>query len=265
MANGSVLERHKPGGRLNDRGQMEMPGTELAPVPAHVVRAEHAEAIRKLRKRAVSDIIEIGNRLIDVRENHCAHGEWLLWLEAEFGWTDRTARNFMAVAEMAGKSEKFADLDIPVSSLYQLASPKNEAARQAVFEAAESGEKLTGAKVNEIIEAVRPKPQLTIVNNEPEEDEEALGELEAVLRAPPVGQFSFSPKKGGERMSDEHENLLKVMGNADRLAEYAPAVSGEDFRTYPLWLDESGFKRGISRLKACRDELDNMLRRIEHD
>jgi Glyoxalase-like domain len=47
--------------------------------------AEHASAIRRLGKRAVEDIVKIGEHLID-------------------------ARNFMRVAEAAGKSAKFADL-----------------------------------------------------------------------------------------------------------------------------------------------------------
>jgi hypothetical protein len=51
------------------------------------------------------------------------HGNWLPWLEREFGWTDRTARNFMAVHEAAAKSEKFSDLNVPVSGLYLLAAP----------------------------------------------------------------------------------------------------------------------------------------------
>jgi hypothetical protein len=100
------------------------------------VRSEHADAIRSLRKRAASDIIEIGNRLIDVKENHCAHGEWLPWLEAEFGWSESTALRFMRVAEMAAKSVTVTDLDIPIGSLYQLAAPSTpEPVRQAAFEA----------------------------------------------------------------------------------------------------------------------------------
>ncbi|HLH23292.1 MAG TPA: hypothetical protein VK066_12275 [Chloroflexota bacterium] len=43
------------------------------------------------------------------------------WQRAEFGWSERTARNFMEVAERF-KSAKFADLPAP-SVLYLLAQP----------------------------------------------------------------------------------------------------------------------------------------------
>jgi hypothetical protein len=34
----------------------------------------------------------------------CEHGEWLPWLEDNFGWTEWTARNLMRVAKVFGKS-----------------------------------------------------------------------------------------------------------------------------------------------------------------
>jgi phage N-6-adenine-methyltransferase len=121
------------------------------------VRSEHADAIRSLRKRAASDIIEIGNRLIDVKENHCAHGEWLPWLEAEFGWSESTALRFMRVAEMAAKSVTVTDLDIPIGSLYQLAAPSTpEPVRQAAFEAIANGEKVTPSDIREMVRIAKP-------------------------------------------------------------------------------------------------------------
>jgi hypothetical protein len=80
-----------------------------------------ANTIRSLRKRAADDIIEIGFRLTEAKDL-AGHGNWLPWLEREFGWSEQTARNYMQVHEMA-KSQNFGDLDLPVSSLYLLASP----------------------------------------------------------------------------------------------------------------------------------------------
>lgn len=84
--------------------------------------AEHAAAIRALGKCAVHGLIEIGRRLIDAKAI-AGHGNWLPWLEREFGWAERTARNFMRVAELAAKSATVADLDIDVGALYLLAAP----------------------------------------------------------------------------------------------------------------------------------------------
>jgi hypothetical protein len=70
------------------------------------------------------------------RETACEHGDWLPWLEAEFGWTDRTARRFMDVARLPGKMDNLSDLDIPVSSLYLLASPELSQVCQELLERA---------------------------------------------------------------------------------------------------------------------------------
>jgi len=59
--------------------------------------------------------VEIGNRLIEVRKT-CAHGEWLPWLNAEFGWGETTARKFIAVAE-GFKSALSEDLPIDAGAL----------------------------------------------------------------------------------------------------------------------------------------------------
>jgi hypothetical protein len=80
--------------------------------------------IRALGKRVVGDIIEIGRRLTDAKKI-AGHGNWLPWLEREFGWTDKTAENFINVYKLGAqtKFEKFSNLNLPVSGLYLLAAP----------------------------------------------------------------------------------------------------------------------------------------------
>src|SRR5262249_50444750 len=86
------------------------------------VLAEHAEAIRKIGKRMADDIIEIGRRLTECKRI-CGHGNWLPWLDREFGWEETTARRFMSVYELEGKSGNLQDLSLPVSGIYLLAKP----------------------------------------------------------------------------------------------------------------------------------------------
>ena len=57
-----------------------------------------ADRIRERMKKLVEDIIEVDNDLMTVREA-LDHGQFGPWLKAEFGWSERTAQNFMAVAE----------------------------------------------------------------------------------------------------------------------------------------------------------------------
>src|SRR5262245_35174593 len=47
--------------------------------------AEHAAEIRRLYKRGVGDVTEIGRRLSECKKL-VGHGNWLTFLEREFGW-----------------------------------------------------------------------------------------------------------------------------------------------------------------------------------
>lgn len=118
--------------------------------------AEHAEAIRVLGRRVVGDIIEIGNRLIAVKDR-LDHGLWLPWIEKEFGWGETTARKFMAVADSFGKSSLSVDLPIDASALYLLAGPTvPTAVREQAIAKAEDGTRITKEEADRLIrESVR--------------------------------------------------------------------------------------------------------------
>ena len=103
-----------------------------------------AERIRERVKKTVEDIIDVGNDLLAVKEA-LPHGHFGPWLKAEFGWSERSAQNFMSVAERF-KSAKFADLPIQPSAAYLLAAPAvPDEARQVAVEKAEAGEEITFA------------------------------------------------------------------------------------------------------------------------
>ena len=121
------------------------------------VLAEHAEAIRVIGKRVKADIIEIGRRLIECKAV-LRHGEWLPWLEREFGWTDETARRFMQVAEL-DKSHNLLNFDLPISGFYLLAKPSTpETVRDDVLRRAEAGELLSVSDIKRAIDEARGRP-----------------------------------------------------------------------------------------------------------
>ena len=67
-------------------------------------------------------MIEIGARLTECKRI-AGRGNWMPWINREFGWSDETARKFMRCYDLA-QSRKFQqDWDLPVSSLYLLAAP----------------------------------------------------------------------------------------------------------------------------------------------
>lgn len=144
-------------------------------IRAETILAQNAEVIRALGKRVVGDVIEIGRRLSECKDI-AGHGNWLPWLDREFGWTLQTAHNFINVYEATGKSQKFGDLNLPVSSLYLLAAPSTpEEARQEVIVRSENGEALTVKDVKYLIDEARKK-QAT-------ETAERLATREAEVRA----------------------------------------------------------------------------------
>jgi hypothetical protein len=124
-----------------------------------------ADRIRERIKKTVQDIIQIGNDLLAVKEA-LPHGQFLPWLKAEFGWSERSAQNFMGVAEKF-KSASFADLPIQPSAAYLLAAPSVPGeAREKAVEKAEAGEEITFASAREIVAEARkkkrPRTQKTI-------------------------------------------------------------------------------------------------------
>ncbi|MEO0808618.1 MAG: DUF3102 domain-containing protein [Cyanobacteria bacterium J06643_4] len=108
--------------------------------------------IRERLRRSAQDVWEIGQKLSDVR-SRLQYGQFLAWIKAEFGWSQRTAYNFMNVYETFG--DRFANLarvNIATSLLYQLASPSvPEELRDQVLRAAQQGETLTAKELRATI------------------------------------------------------------------------------------------------------------------
>ncbi|MEM8627450.1 MAG: DUF3102 domain-containing protein [Pseudomonadota bacterium] len=98
--------------------------------------------------RAAEDIVEIGKSLIAVKEL-LGHGNFLPWIDAEFGMTDRAARSFMHVAQKFGKSEMISDFT--ATALYALAAPSTpDEVIEKVKERVASGERVTATDVRKM-------------------------------------------------------------------------------------------------------------------
>ena len=129
--------------------------------------AQKTAEIRKLIGHAAQNIIDIGSRLIEVKDA-LPHGDFGKWLGKEFGWKEQTARNMMNVARTF-KNPNFGDLKIAPSALYLLASPSTpEPIRQEFVEKAAKDEKVTHAEVKRAL-APLPEPPAP----RPEEPHEA--------------------------------------------------------------------------------------------
>ena len=122
---------------------------------ARLVRST-TRRIRGRVKRTVDDLIATGTDLARVKAA-LPHGQFGKWLRAEFGWGERTAQNFLSVAERFGpKSALIADLRIVPTAAYLLAAPSVPGdARDRAIARAEAGETITPGVARELVAQAR--------------------------------------------------------------------------------------------------------------
>lgn len=122
----------------------------LDPDTRATVRAT-TDRLHELERRTSEGIIEMGRQLLAVK-TQLPHGQFLPWLDAEFGWSYSTAARFMKVAEKFNKISHVENFQM--SALYTLAA---DSIPDAVFDefsaVAEAGGLVTLQDVRERIAA----------------------------------------------------------------------------------------------------------------
>lgn len=119
-----------------------------------IVVQQRTTEIKALMKRAASDIIEIGQKLIEVKAK-LPHGAWLPWLRSEFAWSDDTARNHMNVARAFREIPNGSEFD--ARALYLLAASSTpQAARVEAIERASAGETITLPAARQMVTEHKP-------------------------------------------------------------------------------------------------------------
>jgi len=136
--------------------------TALDPDPRQAAR-RHAKAIQTHVASSTKAVIDIGHRLIELRQQ-LDGGQWRAWLTSEFRWTRSVASNYMQVAE------KFGDLDtvsrFQPSALYALA--RRYVPPRAITDAvalAKSGQTISKAVARQLIRKYKPGMPTPAVTN----------------------------------------------------------------------------------------------------
>jgi hypothetical protein len=152
---------------------------------------QRASEIKMLMRRNTQDIIDIGQKLIEVKK-HLGHGNFQNWLKFEFNWSISTATKFMQVAEQF-KGVNFKHLNITASTLYMIAAPSTpKEVRVEVLERASNGENISYTEAKKIVsqyketkkEAVKPSSKLeiaTTVEDIPENTTETVINVENIV------------------------------------------------------------------------------------
>lgn len=137
-----------------------------------------AQHIRLLVQRTLEDVLAVGRELLAVKET-LPHGQFGVWLRAEFDWTERTARRFMAVAERFGsKTDTMSVLRIDLTAAYLLTAPSAPpGASEIALELAHNGESITVSVAKGILGALENKLARRVSQSSALPESKLLGQL----------------------------------------------------------------------------------------
>ena len=203
---------------------------------ARIVVQQRASEIKNLMRRTVQNIIEIGEKLTEAKAQ-LGYGNFTKWLEHEFEWQERSARNFMRVAEVF-KTANFADLDFAASALYLLAAPSiPEQVRETAITLANQGETITYSRAKDIINEYKQSQQDSFTQND---DNIEADEAEAIATTidasvSPITPTNQSPTVNIQKLLDgelevkiAYTNVnLNLTGDRDKLISLLEAIQSD--------------------------------------
>lgn len=196
----------------------------LAPEKAAAARAS-AERIRGRMQLAAESIIEVGRELID-QKKALGHGNFLPWIEAEFGMSDETARKWMlAASELGGKFQP--GWNLPITALYALAAPSTpEPVREEVLERAAKGEKVT-AKEIEALKAKLKRAEGVLADKEAQRAAQESRAAIAAKQARDAENRAMFAEADKERLTEELATLKEEVGRLkeDGIIHVLPAAA----------------------------------------
>lgn len=126
---------------------------------------ELTDEIRYLVRRTAQNIIDIGSKLLEVKEI-MGHGHFVKWLETEFNWSVSTASKMMQASKQF-KNVNFTNLNISPSAIYLLAAPStpDDARAQALSRASE-GESISYSIAKELVNCHKVPKEVALANKQ---------------------------------------------------------------------------------------------------
>ena len=190
--------------------------------------AEHAERIRAAHMDVTQRVFAIGKELM-LAKRWLNHGQFGPWLQAEFGWSERTAQRYMQAVEVFGPKADIVSVLEP-TAIYALSSKSTPAAvREQLVSQLEAGEKPglreVQTKVAEARKVERAEKAVMRVARDPRQPLPAATARRSVGRAQEVANFIL------ERLGEDRERLAQLMKDVDPKALVEALCKGEVVHT----------------------------------
>ena len=207
-----------------------------------------------LKQQTAQNIIEIGKRLVEVKES-LPHGEWGGWLKEKVDFTDRTAQRFMKVANEFSnattlsdlpKSKAFALLDLPQDEreTFVKENPVNEMTTRELQQAIKDRDKAVNEKEKYSSALKKAGDEKFIVDNLLRESKEAA--------KADIKKLKDSLKEEKEKSSAEIAKLQTFIGEAKS--------SGNDEEVVRLNLSLLEIQGDLDSSAHKIDELESQLK-----
>jgi hypothetical protein len=211
----------------------------------HLSAKAARDAAERIRKRMKDGIVETGRELLHIKKLLLDHGQFGRWLEAEFGMTDRTARNYMAAAELVEAKSEIVSV-LPAAILYKLASPSTpDIARDTIIERVEKGD----------------IPSTKEVADEIAQRRHEKAEADRLARIPPAKLQRMRRSREQRERQREAERLEREQEERDRTEAAQQAVAilrdhldGEVFKEFAKLFERSSYRFG----DELRKELETL-------
>lgn len=192
-----------------------------------------------LKDQTAQNIIEIGKRLIKVKEN-LPYGEFTKWLQERIDISHRTANNFMKVAKTFSNSQSLANLGS--TKLFLLAGLEEEDRQEVIQE--NNVENMTTRELEQVVKEKKEiKKQLEEEQEYSEELQQAIKEKENQIRA----------------LQNEIENIQipeKEIVEKEVVKEVVPEN---------LILEKQALEKELETLRKRAEKAENTLSRMKLD
>ena len=186
---------------------------DLVAAPIAIQAREAAERIKLRLRRSAEDIIEIGRDLMDV-QGKIGHGNFLPWIEAEFGMSQSAAYKFMNVARAYG-DKVVTVTSLAPSALYELAAPKTPLeVREEIEAMIAAGEVVTKATVIELRAKLSGLEKAkALAEEEIEQTSAKVAELETSMNVAVSTEIEKAAKRIADGYTDEIARLKREIAD----------------------------------------------------